>query len=241
MKEMELFQAMGQVNEDFLTEMEAPRSTKKLWKVGLVAAAVGLLTVTAVAAALPGLLKGEFIDDAGVHDYVSIYGPGVLTDDLDVLLEIEAAPNAPATLETPYVPTVLLEMDSNHRIWADYGLEYWCAGDIRYEQFVLTPAEGGRYRARVRGADADSTVEQRMIQCGGFEVLELTYTGGKNGIEVRQLYWSDGMYVYYLMVPYELGEEFYTAVIESNCPLEDTSILERESQSNSAQEATVPQ
>ncbi len=234
MKEMDLMKAIGNVSEDYLQELEAPvrhnRGRGMVWKVALAAAIVSLFTMTAIAApVIRSKLQGAEVTYKNKEEwfpYISVcgYDTGTMTSGYDVQLNIEANPDAPPRLENAYIPQVLLENYRPTRCAKHVcGIEYWCKyvdsdgtiTDIRFEQYVIPPNGNGTYRAVCRGIDGVKAQTQ-MVSLEDNPVLEVVFQdddtpGGGN----RQLYWSDGMYIYYLMVAYDVPAEFYESVITS--------------------------
>lgn len=246
MNEHQLFQAIGQADEKYLQELEEKKQLKlgrTLRRVGLAAALICLLAMTAVAAPniISALTGGETYWSYDLYPYVSIYGPGEegMTDGHRVVLEINVDPDAPATLETPCIPTVLLENHPAGRcVWESHGAVYWCkyyyengkTDDIRFEQYAIPEDGDGKYYAIIRSIP-DAKKESRMFTVGDIQVMEVTFTGwidpeSMRFVETRQLYWSDGMYIYYLLLPYDVDAAFYESVITSVQPVEDTSIFD---------------
>lgn len=241
MNEHQLFEAIGQADENYLNELEARKPLKlysALRRVGMVAALVALLTLTVAATSgvLSALTDGRLSLTNVLYPYVSIYGPGAegMTDGPQVLLKIDVNDNAPTTLETPCIPTVLMENHPAGRCeWASHGVVYWCkytyengkTDSMRFEQYAIPEWGNGTYNAIYRGID-DAKKESRMFEVDGIRVMEVALTGSESGIETRQLYWSDGMYIYYLLLPYDVDAEFYESVITSVQPVEDTSIFD---------------
>ena len=249
MNEPELFEAIGHADEKYLKELENRKTVelrRPLWRVGLVAALIALLAVTSIAATniISALTGGETYWSDELYPYVSIYGPGAegMTDGHRVVLEIDVDPNAPATLETPCVPTVLLENHPAGRcVWESHGAVYWCkyyydngkTDDIRFEQYAIPEDGDGKYYAIVRSISG-AKKESRMFEVGNIQVMEITFTGwfdleSMKTVETRQLYWSDGMYIYYLLLPYDVDAEFYESVIASVQPVADTGIFSESS------------
>ncbi len=234
MKEMDLMKAMGNVKDEFLEELNEPlrhtRGKSTVWKIVLAAAVVSLFTMTAVAApAIRSKLLGvdvEYKTKEESFPYISVcgYDTGTMTSGYQILLDIDADPNAPERLEDAYIPQVLLENYKPTRCAKHVcGMEYWCKyvdtdgtiTDIRFEQYVIPPNGSGTYQAVCRGIDG-VTAQTKMLSVEDNPVLEVVFQdedsldGGN-----RQLYWSDGMYIYYLMVAYDVPAEFYESVITS--------------------------
>ncbi len=246
MKELDLLQAVGHIQERYLTEAEASTDTatanRRLWRIALAAAIICLLTVSAIAA--PSVISA--LRGADVHyrtdavPYVSIYGHDtgvmVMPGSYDVLLNIQVDPQAPSTLEMPQLPQVLLDEypEIAHCARGETGVQYFCdRGRIRFEQYAIPEGGNGTYRAICRGLRM-CKVEEQMIKCGDIDVLEVVFrkvTEQTEGSPIRQLYWSDGMYIYYLLVPYEMDAADYERIIASVRPVPDLTpyLTQRES------------
>lgn len=237
MNEHDLFLAIGEADDAYLageSRQKTNRGKRILWRVGLVAAVISLLAVTVSAAPLilGGLSGGNIRLMEDGQPYISIYSTAGKTvgNGYQVLLELDVDPDAPETLEDPCLPVSLLEGNPPSRCnWEKYGVICWfryhCQDgrtkSIRFEQYTIPETVDGLYPAICRSIEW-SVVKSRTLECGGKTVYEVTFTNPlKTGLETRQLYWSDGQYIYYLLVDYDVEAEDYEKMIESIQPVED--------------------
>lgn len=237
MNEHDLFLAIGAVDDAYLNNENGSkpgRGKRILWRVGLVAAVISLLVVTVSAAPviLGALRDGKirFAEDG--QPYISIYSTAGITSSngYQVLLDLDVDPDAPETLEDPCLPVSLLENNLPSRCnWEKYGVICWfryhCpdgrAESIRFEQYTIPETVDGLYPAICRSIPW-SIVKSRTLECGDKTVYEVTFTGSlESKLETRQLYWSDGKYIYYLLLDYDVEAADYEKIIESIQPVED--------------------
>ena len=225
MTELDLLQAVGGIQESYLQVAErtasSARTGRGLWRLGLAAAILSMLSLTAAAVQL---FSGTVLRSEKPYEYISIYGENHITaiGDYEVRLQLAPAEDAPNTLQTTYLPAALMEdYPSGWCVMGDYGLRYWnrfrmrdgTYANIRYEQYVLPVPKDGTYGAPCRCIPG-ARVESSVTEYGGIPVLELIFQGEaypQGGS--RQLYWTDGNYIFYLMVPYELDAGAYEELI----------------------------
>ena len=236
MNEHDLFLAIGGVYDGYLAgekQQKPSRGKRLLWRVGLVAAVISILAVTVSAAPLIlGALSGgkiRFVERG--QPYISIYSTaGIAGEGYQVLLDLDVDPDAPETLEEPCLPVSLLENNPPSRCnWEKYGVVCWFryhypdgrAESVRFEQYTIPETVVGLYPAICRSIQW-SVVKSRTFECGGKTVYEVTFTDSLEGnLETRQLYWSDGRYIYYLLVDYDVEAADYEKIIQSIQPVED--------------------
>lgn len=237
MNEHDLFLAIGGVDDAYLTgeKQHRPKEGKRiLWRMGLIAAMVSLLGITVSAApVILGALRGgdiRFVE--GEHPYISIYSTkGISPEGYQVLLDLDVDTNAPEVLEVPCLPVTLLENNPPSRCnWEKYGVVCWFryyypdgnVTSVRFEQYTIPETVDGLYPAMCRSIPG-FTVGSRTFACGEKTIYEVTFTdplGFRNGS--RQLYWSDGSYIYYLLLePEDIAAADYERIIESVQPMED--------------------
>ena len=237
MTEHELFLAIGEVDNAYLAREQQPgknRSKRILWRVGLVAAVISMLAVTVFAAPeiLGALSDGKIRLMESGQPYISIYSTAGITSNngYQVLLELDVDADAPETLEDPCLPVSLLENNLPSRCnWEKYGVICWFRyyhqdgsfTSVRFEQYTIPETVDGLYPAICRSIPG-SVVKSRTFECADRTVYEVTFTNFLGSNTSRQLYWSDGRYIYYLLLePHDIGEADYTRIIESIQRVED--------------------
>lgn len=237
MNEHDLFLAIGGADDAYLVgekQGQPKRGKRIMWRVGLVAAVISMLAVTVFAApVILGALSGgdiRFVE--GGQPYISIYSTAGITsnDGYQVLLDLDVDPDAPETLEDPCLPVSLLENNLPSRCnWEKYGVICWFryhypdgrVESVRFEQYTIPETVDGMYPAVCRSIPW-SIVKSRTLACGDKTVYEVTFTGSlREKLETRQLYWSDGKYIYYLLLDYDVEAADYEKIIESIQPVED--------------------
>lgn len=232
MNEHDLFLAIGGAEDAYLIG-KTQKPKRILWRAGLVAAAAALLigSVSAAPVILGALRGGDIRFEEGEHPYISIYSTaGISSKGYQVLLDLDVDPNAPETLEVPCLPVSLLENNPPSRCnWEKYGVVCWFRYQypdgstkfVRFEQYTVPKPVDGLYPAMCRSIPW-STVKSRTLECGDRTVYEVTFTDSwKETLETRQLYWSDGKYIYYLLLDHDVEATVYETIIESIQPVED--------------------
>lgn len=206
MNEHDLFRTIGAMDESTLSACEAPASRRRLRPLGkliLVAAVIAALSVSALAA--PAIYNAITHAELRQNDHLLDTPDDDLASDQlggqELYLRIDANEDAPATLAQPYLPTAILDEGVGYCYRYDDLFLYW-HGDYRFEQYVLPQSGEASFEAPLRtiqGADTHS----EMKTYAGISVLEVVFAGTFDGeaVTTRQLYWSDGDYLYYLLLP----------------------------------------
>lgn len=202
MNEHDLFQAIGSIDEQLL-QCEVPhRRLRSLGKAFLIAAVIAILSISAMAApAIYNALKGGTLS---WNDRLHADFPEGESGGYQLFLDLAAVENAPEILEQPYIPTLLLEDSANDSLcaWYDDSFLYW-HGAYRFEQYVITGNVTKIY-SHVRSIqDADATTAMKTY--AGMDVLEIIFKGESDSN--RQLFWSDGSYIYYLLLPSDVDAD----------------------------------
>lgn len=208
MNEHDLFKAIGAVDNQHLRECEATTSRRHrhpLGKTFLIAAVIALLSISAMAApTIYNALKGS---DLRWNNNLYNGFPEDQSGGYELFLDIDIDKNAPQTLEQPYIPTAILSTDSGYCFCYEDLFLYW-RGEYRFEQYVFPENTDTTYNALIRTiSNANVITETRNY--AGFDVLEVIFDNTTHGerLSNRQLYWSDGSYLYYLMLPLDADAE----------------------------------
>ncbi|MBR3973546.1 MAG: hypothetical protein IKJ99_06310 [Oscillospiraceae bacterium] len=250
MNELDLFAAIGQIDDNLLLPAPKIRPLRRGW---LIAAVLTVLLITACAPVILGAIQtgdlqyvGEFFsefqrfDNQGNANSTLKYSESEYT----IEIEIEAAENIPAAIETVYLPIELPDAWENQEVTINSVKNtLFCKWDILsepgyraavYQQWPLDPED----KSIQVFADPGATVETCLHTIGKISVLEIASpanpqvvqekgmehpvvftTGGK-----RDFYWSDGVYLFRLYVPYELEFEAVEHVISSLAPADSAEI-----------------
>lgn len=208
MNEHDLFKAIGAVDDQQLLECEAPTSRRRLRPLGkalLLAAVIAVLSISAMATpSIYNALKGS---DLRWNNHLYNGFPEDQCGGYELFLDIDADENAPRTLEQPYIPTAILSTDTGYCFCYEDLFLYW-RGEYRFEQYVLPENTDTTYNALIRTIP-NAKVITEIRNYAGFDVLEVIFDDTTNGerISNRQLYWSDGSYLYYLTLPLDADAE----------------------------------
>lgn len=253
MNEETLFEAIGAVENRFLEELEEPTVRHLPKHFGLIAALIALL-LTACAAPVVIRSFDKVIDgspaETGPGFQVYVYENGGLTETYfrpsGFDLEVNVSPDAPETIMDHYLPLAFLEhsqIESYSNTEQEFSLSlsmrvprYGRIYGITYFQRVL-PKDGIVY---LEGVLDHPEWEQALRTFGETKVLELSgkssYTDQEgntilyNGnwialITTKQLYWSDGHYLFGLHYPvtFPLSDADTEPIINSLTVVEDLS------------------
>lgn len=212
MNEHDLFRAIGAMDESKLSACEAPASRRRLRPIGkllLLAAVIAALSVSALAA--PAIYNAITHAELRQNDrLLETPGDDLSSDQLggtELYLHIDANEDAPATLQQPYLPTAILGEGAGYCYRYDDLFLYW-RGDYRFEQYVLPQSSEASFEAPLRTIQG-SNGRSEMKTYAGISVLEVVFEGMFDGetATTRQLYWSDGDYLYYLLLPSDADAE----------------------------------
>jgi len=244
MKNEQLMDAIGGIDEAILAEAEAPvkKGRRLLHRVLIAAAVIGVLSVTVAAAS--GLLSkpirnSEIVTGETVFPFYMDAEGNIVPEGeggLKVTMEVEVNPDAPDWIEKLYV----LEPGEGwiYNGGGSSGSRYYFAtvgtawrqegkpGALRLEQSVIEFYENGVYGENcadtLPGLSEKDGVTAKTMIIGGLEVLRVSipelpnYTGTKycTGGETR-LYWTDGDYMLHLDYPYWVTDAQAEAMLES--------------------------
>lgn len=253
MNEETLFEAIGDVENRFLEEFEEVPVRHLPKHFGLIAAMIALL-LTACAAPIvirsfDKVIRGNR-SETGFGYFVRTYENGVLTEThflpsgLD--LEVKVSPDAPEKIMEHYLPLAFLEhsqiesySDTDQEFSLSLSMKiprYGRVYGITYFQRIL-PKDGLVYLEDVMDHDE---WRQTMRTFGETKVMEISghdaYTDADgnticyNGnwiarITTKQLYWSDGHYLFGLHYPvtYPLSDADTEPIINSLTAVDDLS------------------
>lgn len=251
MNEETLFEAIGDVENRFLEELEEVPLRRLPKRFGLIAALIALL-LTACAAPVVIRNFDKVIDgspaETGPGFHVYVYENGNLTETYfrpsGFDLEVNVSPDAPDKIMEHYLPLAFLEhsqIESYSDTEQEFSLSlsmkiprYGRVYGITYFQRTL-PKDGIAY---IEGVLDHPDWEQIMRTFGETKVMEISgkdaYTDADgnticyNGnwiaqITTKQLYWSDGHYLFGLHYPvtYPLSDADTEPFINSLTAVDD--------------------
>lgn len=252
MTEHDLFAAIGQAEDPFLLEIEQVPTRRLPRCFGLIAAMLALVLTACAAPAVirsfDKLLGGQRAQDGDGYHVIKYTSNREILDSYfvptGVDLEVEVAPDAPAEIESYFLPVKLLEYcqvesctDTEEEFSLSLSMQvprYGRAYGISYRQCVL-PKDGNVHIEWVLDA---LDWEQSFQVYGDMTVLEfsgsgryedadgstLLYEGNHVAkIYTKQLFWSDGNYLYCLKLPitYNLPITAVEEIVTSLTAVED--------------------
>ncbi len=239
MKREELLTAVGHVDESLLEESECLqlRPTSPWVKVAVAAAAVMLMSVTALAATklLSRPVEGGGIVTEGTISPVTFIGGDIYREPvngLKVMMETEVDGDAPQYLEELYRLKLSDEWSEEFRFGGGNGFEYneyktvWTksgtSGEVRLLQQVVAGYVNGVNGKNVvdllHELPMDTAVTSRVVELAGRQLLQVTIPAvelegivDQNVLYFRdgetRLYWTDGRYLFQLDYPCWLSSE----------------------------------
>lgn len=237
MKTEKLFEAIGDLDEQMLSEMEAVtqiRARRMGWKAALVAAVVAGLAVTAAAAPLirNALKGGELVPEtqAGFMptDPNTGESPAFVTH--EITLDVEFNEDAPKSVETYYItPDIPAEFSNQFlgHIYKDAMLTWFGWGVPGTDRDICFTQWAGKYPAMEDILTVNVTTAPGVVPVHGLRTfagiqgyLVEEPTFGSNYGE-REFYWSDGDYLFRLQVPCDYTDAQLEAMVASVQPVED--------------------
>lgn len=249
MKQEELLEAIGGIDEGFLLEAEQTCVRKSrsrvLGRLGLIAAAIAALAVTAAAAS--GLFSrpiaggepvfGETVAPFSMDAEGNIVPGGV--EGIKITMDVQVDADAPVWLEEIYYlePPEPWKYDGGGSSGTRYELatwETWWDVEDRPGQLRLLQSSADDYKAGVKGANCvdklaglPGNIELKMEKAtmAGLEVLKLTIPKLPDDSTVKdhnickggetRLYWSDGNYLLQLDYPYWVTDQEAEALLKT--------------------------
>ncbi len=241
----DLFRAIGQADAADLEHSEIQETKRKriLPRIGLIAAVVGVLCMTAMAIpSVRNLLFGikvqqNMVAVVDVIDGVAMVAGG----SAEVRLDVTIPQDAPAEVETAYVPLYAAE---NWKPIVEYRAEGavsamnpcndlgWEDEDGNYVLFrqLACPGYNGDYPIEYVDLGFNADYEITALKLGDEEVQCITVQpstieGGEsmsardNGR--RKIFWSDGSYLFAMEVNFEMSDAMLRQIYESIAPVED--------------------
>lgn len=251
MNELDLFAAIGEIDDDLLLPARQPRTLRRVW---LIAAVLTALIITACAApAILGAIQtgeleyiGEFFSEFQHFDSRDDTHSTLQYSESEyaIEIEIEAAENIPDTIETVYLPAEIPEnwqgqevvinsarmtLTAHWDIISDTGYK-----PVIYQQWPLDPED----KSIQVFADPGAEVETCQHTIGKLSVLEIASPANPQAVQAegmdhpvvfttggnREFYWSDGVYLFRLYVPYDLEFSDVEGVISSLTPTDGAEI-----------------
>ena len=234
MNKQELKAAFSKIHasDDLVKEVLAMKKEHKTVKFGrklFMAAVVAALLATAVLATPSAFnaLSGGSIDTDGTL-YV---GPTGADDEgpwnsYDVYVDVDMNPNAPKSIETYCMPTLGSGyVPYEGAVYKNQSASYfsWTNGEKNFEDWVeFYQIAGGNYDPQESYASVRTepgvTPETKLVELAGIQGY-LVEDLARNGC--REFLWSDGNYLFHLIVPDEYTDEDITKVLESVVEVED--------------------
>ena len=206
-------------------EQKTAKFSKKLFLAAVVAALLAT-TVLATPSAFNALRGGSVDTDGSL--VVSPTGADEVGpwNIYDVYVDVEMNPNAPKSIETYY----MLTLDSGYvpyegAVYRNQSASYfsWTNGEKNFEDYVqFYQIAGGDYDPKEVYASVITepgvTPETKLVELAGIQgylVEDLALHG------CREFLWSDGNYLFHLIVPDEYTDEDIAKVLEGIVEVED--------------------
>lgn len=235
MKNEQLFEAIGHMDEEFLTKsLKVTRKNPRriLWKAALVAAIVGGLAMTAAAAG--GRLWGQVKQDHS-KSFGTINGQEVELPEqdqlLDVQLDVPLEEAAPDSIQTIYVPANVKDSEwgaqsfNGSYIQVQWLPEGWKWYDtISLKQTAGGSVQSGEFYALIWNVPADDYYTKTITR-GDQEFFyissDLYETDGYYAGSMQVLYWTDGDYVFELAYPWWMEMDQAWEIVDDLTPVDN--------------------
>lgn len=259
MTEHDLFSAIGYADEAFLTEDARPTARRLPRHLGLIAAMLTIVILTACAA--PVIWEAISIEGARVvytgevDSFVRHYDSSASTSYFEtpimqacyqIEMDIALSEALPDTIETAYLPTCVpetweLSEQVVYPYLTDAGLQQklisnwtlWLS-DTDMSSIILEQVPLSFYDPEDPAVDwfyvpTTAQLENQILPINGMDVLEVSYPDCVRTIYLewsqkyetipwpgeRICYWSDGIYLFKLRVPYDMELSTVESVISS--------------------------
>lgn len=260
MKAEDLYRAIGEVDAEFLehSEKKVSRGGRAVVRVGLLAAIVAALSLTAMA--IPAVWNHIFGVQVEQKQIAAVMvdenSETIVNGYADVTLDMTLPQTAPLQVETVYVPLYpaenwepIVELRDDEAAEDDPTATYfgWDTQDGSYVIFRQLARRGYRGDYPVfavnLGFHAAYSVGTRTLD--GCEVQTITVEPSgmeQDGYAARDggrklLIWSDGAYIFSMEVNYDMDEELLQKVFQSIAPVERAEDYRRVEYTPSAQRA----
>lgn len=236
MKTEDLYRAIGNVDQKYLEQSEKTerKGRRTVVRIGLVAAAAAALCMTAMAfPAVRNFVFGTRVQQTHAAAVHVVNGEAAQAKgSADVWLEVELPAEAPAVVETCYVPMYPAEhwsaveqkadpyrlgRNDTYLAWEDIGGAY-----VIFRQ-LAQPGYDGSYTIDTvdLGYDAACTTGTKTVS--GLELQMLTVepsaaSGGEaSGSDPGRVkyYWSDGSYLFIMEVSYGMDDALLAQIVGS--------------------------
>ena len=244
MTTLDLIAAISAARAEDLEHSERQRSGKRRTGARLLLTAAVLAVLTATVFAIPTVRNALF----GVETTKTFVSRVFVTEGqadfresaIDVALELQMDANAPARIETCYVPMLPAQQWDAIPLTLSGGetlsfrantLLQWQNGNgdyVRFRQFAM-PSYNGQYTfdSVSTGFDAEYSVSQ--IELGGYAAQRITVEPSSiddlgfhaEHAGLQKLYWSDGRYVFTMEVNRDMTDAMLASILESIQPVED--------------------
>lgn len=235
MKKEDLFEAIGGIDVQMLSdgEKEKRRFGRRIgWKIAIAAAVITSLAVTAAAA--PAVRKLFWSGEARKETFSACTptdengnSETVLGVEYRFAFDISVEEGAPETIQTYYLPQVPQELEQlyGHIIgdplnsvtqfgWLGEGEE-----SIYFYQYTVATVPGGKWEEMVY-APAENVPELQETTIAGISGYQLdvgpVYNNGS-----RIFWWCDGVYLFRLEMPYHYTDAQVEEMVASVKPVED--------------------
>lgn len=237
MTEHELYHAIGNVDEAFLLECEDRPIRRIPKRFGLIAAVVALMLTACAPAAIQAFtaLKEGSVSRTESYRFYELE-PAVY----EIRADIDIAQDAPTTIETVYFPTAMKnygsEITCDKKEWAvSFYLTDWQDDPKTYINFHQTvySADDRTGETLVLGefhasSDAEPQVTEKTF--GDITVLDIIHespawkrgSGAYYSIH-RNIFWSDGYYLFFMNLPPSWNDEQVEEMVTSLTAMEDLS------------------
>lgn len=236
MKNEQLFEAIGGLDEAMIAETETEKRGKRIgWRVALVAAIVAGLGITAVASPTirNALLGGkmETDDRVWITNTDPADGSSYEVNVHEITLEVEIDADAPKSIQTYYIPQIPENMNQIkghiHSYDAPNALtQFWWISEGKDYDIFFSQLAGGSLRPEdlkesvtTLSGTVPKTQLCTMAGIQGYLIDVKPIGDGLNGDRI--FFWSDGDYLFRLEVPYGYTDAQLEEMVASVQPVED--------------------
>ena len=234
----DLYRAIGEADETFLLECETQPARRISRRFVIIAAVVALMLTACAPAAVHAF---NALKEGTVAQTDKSYGYYELESSVyEIWVDIDIAQDAPASVETVYLPTAM----KNYGSMLTYAKKDWAVSFYHtrmednpdeYMDFhqAVYPANARTGDAFVLGefyANSDTEPQVNTLTFDDITVLDIIHEApahsqdaGACYIEQRTVFWSDGHYLFFMNLPSSWADKQIEEMVKSLSVVEDFS------------------
>ena len=238
MTNQDLYRAIGDVEERFLSECEETTVPRVPRRFGIIAAVIALMLTACAPAAIHAF---NALKEASLSQTEEIYELYEMeTSEFELWVDIEIAQDAPTTIETAYFPTAMENYGESITVeQKEWAISFYCMSreasaenyvDFHQSAYLDYTRTGDKFILGQFHAKPGCTPQVRKITFEDTVILDVIQdTIGKKKesdayyLPHRTVFWSDGYYLFFMNLPVSWSDDQIKEMVSSLAPVEDIS------------------